>query len=389
MLEIENPIEKAQIILDIVIEFKENYLKNWKIFTKGTESVQSPKEAKEQIDELYRYLRKVQEEASSPTKKVVLKKIRAALEKKTYPADMREVILEELQKFEDLNEYAPEFHTTKEFLELVSELPYGVLSEDNFDLNKAKETLDNDHFGMEKVKQRILEFIAVHKLKNDIKGRNILLVGPPGVGKTSIASSIAKCLGRKFVRISLGGESDVALLKGHRRTYIGAYAGKLVQALKTCQTENPVILLDEIDKISTGYKGNIQDTLLEVLDPQQNHSFRDNFLEANLDLSKVLFICSANLSETISAPVLDRLETIRLSGYTTEEKKQIASKHLIPAAIEKTGLSEYNIQFSDEVMTSIIQGYARESGVRGLEKKIRKVAEKVLTSIIIDMQENC
>jgi ATP-dependent Lon protease len=239
-------------------------------------------------------------------------------------------------------------------LELVSDLPYGKTSEDSFDVKAAKLELDKDHFGMQKVKERILEFIAVAKLRNKIKGKNILMVGPPGVGKTSIASSIAKCLNREFIRISLGGESDVAILKGHRRTYIGAYPGKLVQALKTTQTENPVILLDEIDKISAGYRGNLLDTLLEVLDPQQNHEFRDNFLEAPLDLSKVLFVCTANLLETISAPVLDRLEVIELSGYTTDEKMEIAKTHLIPKALEKSGIEDFEIDFTEKGLQSII-----------------------------------
>ena len=228
VLEIQNPIEKAKLIFDLLEEFKRSYLKSWHKLSKGTETVRSSKEAKAQIDELYSYLRKVQEESSSPAKKMVLKTVRENLENKIYPKEIQEIIMDELQKFEDMNEMQPEFHTIKEFLELISCLPFGKTSEDNFDIKKAKEILDKDHFGMKNVKERILEFIAVHKLKKEIKGRNILLVGPPGTGKTSVASSIAKCLGREFVRISMGGESDVALLKGHRKTYVGAYPGKLV-----------------------------------------------------------------------------------------------------------------------------------------------------------------
>ena len=377
LMEIQNPVEKAQIILDLVANFKEEYINTWKSHAKGSDKAQTSKEAKQQIDELYEYLKKIQQESSSPIKKMVVKKVREALEEKVYPSAIREIIHDELQKFEDLSESFPEFQTIKDFLELVSELPYGVNSEDNFDVKKAKEILDKDHFGMEKVKERILEFIAVAKLKNEVKGKNLLLVGPPGVGKTSIASSIAECLGREFIRISLGGESDVAILKGHRKTYIGAYPGKLVQAFKTAQTENPVILLDEVDKISPGYRGNLQDTLLEVLDPQQNHQFRDNFLEAPLDLSKVLFVCSANLLETITPPVLDRLEVIELSGYTTEEKMEITRQHLLPTALEKSGIEGYDVEVTDEGLVEIINSYARESGVRSLEKKIRRICEKV------------
>ena len=388
LYEIQNPVKKAQIILDLLEDFKNKYVSTWKTHSKGVEKASTAKEAKQQIDELYSYLRKIQEESSSPTKKMVLKKVRESLESKNYPQSIREVIMEELQKFEDLSENFPEFQTIKDFLELVSELPYGKMSQDTYDVESAREILDKDHYGMKKVKDRILEFIAVAKLKNQIKGKNILMVGPPGVGKTSIASSIAKALNREFIRISLGGESDVAILKGHRRTYIGAYPGKLVQALKTAQTENPVILLDEIDKISKGYRGNIQDTLLEILDPQQNNDFRDNFLEAPLDLSKVLFICTANLLETISPPVLDRLEVIELSGYTTEEKMKIAKSHLIPKALDKSGIEIFDIDFTEEGLKSLIQDYARESGVRSLQKKINRICEKICKKIVINPDDD-
>lgn len=382
ILEIDNNLEKANIILKIIRNFKEEYLSKWIEISSKTEKAKNQKEAKEQIDELYSYMKKIQEESSSPAKKTIIKKVKKALDTKNYNAELRQIILEELEKLQEISENFHEFQIIKEFLDLICDLPYGVESQDNYDLKNAKQVLDEDHFGMDKVKEKILEFIAVSRLRNSTKGKNILLVGPPGVGKTSIASSIARCLGREFVRISLGGESDVALIKGHRKTYIGAYPGKLVMALKQAKTENPVILLDEIDKIAVGYKGNIQDTLLEVLDPAQNHSFMDNFLEAPLDLSKVLFICSANLMETISDPLLDRLEVIELSGYTMKEKKSIAENYLIPKAIKNKGLEEYRIKIPENTLEYLIERYAREAGVRSLDKRLSRILEKICLKIV-------
>lgn len=369
-------------MLKIIRNFKEQYLTKWIDISSKTEKAKNQKEAKEQIDELYNYMKKIQEESSSPAKKGLIKKVRKALETKRYNAELRQIILEELEKLQEISENFHEFQLLKEFLDLICDLPYGVESKDNYDLSHAKSVLDADHFGMDKVKEKILEFIAVSKLRNSTKGKNILLVGPPGVGKTSIASSIAKCLGREFVRISLGGENDVALIKGHRKTYIGAYPGKLVMALKQAKTENPVILLDEVDKIAVGYKGNIQDTLLEVLDPAQNHSFRDNFLEAPLDLSKVLFICSANLLDTISEPLLDRMEVIELSGYTMNEKKTIAQNYLIPKAIKAKGLEDYKVEIPDATLVALIEKYAREAGVRSLDKRVNRILEKICLKIV-------
>ena len=382
IFEIDNNLEKASILLKIIRNFRDQYLTKWIEISSKTEKAKNQKEAKEQIDELYNYMKKIQEESSSPAKKGLIKKVRKALETKRYNAELRQIILEELEKLQEISENFHEFQLLKEFLDLICDLPYGVESKDNFDLLHAKAVLDEDHFGMDKVKEKILEFIAVSKLRSSTKGKNILLVGPPGVGKTSIASSIAKCLGREFVRISLGGESDVALIKGHRKTYIGAYPGKLVMALKQAKTENPVILLDEIDKIAVGYKGNIQDTLLEVLDPAQNHSFRDNFLEAPLDLSKVLFICSANLLDTISEPLLDRMEVIELSGYTMKEKKTIAQNYLIPKAVKAKGLEDYKVELPDATLVTLIERYAREAGVRSLDKRVNRILEKICLKIV-------
>lgn len=384
LMEIDNTLEKALVAKKLLSKFKNVYLNNWLAVAAKSTKPKSQEEAKEQIDELYSYMKKIQEESSSPAKKALIKKVRKALETKKYNQELRSIILEELEKLQEISESYHEFQLIKEFLDLICELPYGVESKDNYDLKRAKEILDEDHFGMEKVKEKILEFVAVSKLRQTTKGKNLLLVGPPGTGKTSIASSIAKCLGREFVRISLGGEGDVALIKGHRKTYIGAYPGKLVMALKQAKTENPVILLDEIDKTALSYRGNIQDTLLEVLDPAQNHSFKDNFLEAPLDLSKVLFICSANLLDTISEPLLDRLEVIELSGYTMKEKKSIAKNYLIPKAIKNKGLEHHKVAIPDETLDYLIERYAREAGVRSLEKKINRICEKICLRIVED-----
>lgn len=391
VMEIDNLLERAHLVLKLTKRFKEDYLRIWTDISSKTEKASSPKEAKEQIDHLYKFLKKIQDENASPTKRNLIKKVRNSLETKKYPKELEQLIQEEFEKIQEMSENYHDFQLTKDFLDLVCDLPYGVESKDNYDLTKAKEILDKDHFGMEKVKKKILEFIAVSKIRGSVKGKNLLLVGPPGVGKTSVASSIARCLDREFVRISLGGESDVAVIKGHRKTYIGAYPGKLVKALKQAKTENPVILLDEIDKISTGFKGSIQDTLLEVLDPKQNHAFRDHYLEAPLDLSKVLFICSANLLETISEPLLDRLETIELSGYTREEKKMIATNYLIPKAIKEKGLAneegpQYKIDLPEATLEFIVDRYAREAGVRGLEKKVNRIFEQICRKIVEDGQ---
>lgn len=391
VMEIDNPLERAHIVLKLTKRFKDDYLRIWTDINSKTEKASSPKEAKDQIDHLYKFLKKIQDENASPTKRNLIKKVKKSLETKKYPKELEQLIQEEFEKIQEMSENYHDFQLTKDFLDLVCDLPYGVESKDNYDLAKAKEILDKDHFGMEKVKKKILEFIAVSKIRGSVKGKNLLLVGPPGVGKTSIASSIARCLDREFVRISLGGESDVAVIKGHRKTYIGAYPGKLVKALKQAKTENPVILLDEIDKISTGFKGSIQDTLLEVLDPKQNHAFRDHYLEAPLDLSKVLFICSANLLETISEPLLDRLETIELSGYTREEKKNIAINYLIPKAMKEKGIvteegNQYKVEIPEPTLEFLVDRYAREAGVRGLEKKVNRIFEQICRKIVEDGQ---
>ncbi len=256
-------------------------------------------------------------------------------------------------------------------------MPWGVASEDILDIPRARDILNRDHYGLEDIKKRILEFIGVAKMKNKVSGSILCLIGPPGIGKTSLGRSIAESLGRKFFRFSLGGMHDQAEIKGHRRTYIGALPGKIISALKICGTNNPVIRLDELDKLSTSIHGDPASALLEVLDPEQNNAFRDHYLDIPFDLSNVLFIATANVPDTIPGPLYDRMEVINMSGYLTEEKFNIAKRHLIPKQLPRNGLTKKHIQFTDSSLYSIIHHYAREAGVRTLEKAIGECMRKV------------
>jgi ATP-dependent Lon protease len=286
------------------------------------------------------------------------------------------VVEQELNKLKTLNPQAPDFNVTRNYLETISELPWGVFSEDNADIKAARNILDHDHYGLEEVKDRILEFLSTIVKRGKIAGSIICLVGPPGVGKTSIGKSVAHALKRKFFRFSVGGMRDEAEIKGHRRTYIGAMPGKMIQALKRVGTSNPVIMLDEIDKIGTSFRGDPASALLEVLDPEQNSSFLDHYLDLPYDLSNVLFITTANQLDTIPGPLLDRMEVIRLSGYVMEEKIEIAKQYLVPKQLKEHGFEEQEITFTDEALSEIADKYAREAGVRNLEKQIRKIIRK-------------
>ncbi len=293
-----------------------------------------------------------------------------------------ERIEEELEKMQHLGPESAEFNVTRAYLDWLTILPWGVYTKDSYDIVKAARILNHDHFGLEDVKDRILELISVGIIKGSLSGTIILLTGPPGVGKTSIGQSIAKSLGRKYYRFSLGGMRDEAEIKGHRRTYIGALPGKFLQAVRTCKTSNPLIMLDEVDKIGASFQGDPASALLEVLDPEQNRNFLDHYLDVRFDLSKVLFICTANQVETIPRPLLDRMETIRLSGYIQAEKVKIARFHLIPKQLKLHGLTAKQIVISKPVLETIIDGYAREAGVRGLENCIKKILRKSAREII-------
>ncbi len=305
---------------------------------------------------------------------------RLAKLKLSVPAQKR--VDEEMQKLSVLESGSPEYAVTRNYLDWLSQLPWGKFSRDKLDLARARKILDHDHDGLDDVKERIIEFLAVGSLKGEIAGSIILLVGPPGVGKTSIGRSIANALGRKFYRFSLGGMRDEAEIKGHRRTYIGAMPGKFVQAIKECGVSNPVIMLDEIDKIGASYQGDPASALLEVLDPEQNVDFLDHYLDVRFDLSKVLFVCTANQLDTIPAPLLDRMETIRLSGYITAEKVQIARHHLWPKQLKKAGVKRGNLAITEAALKRVIEGFAREAGVRNLEKQLGSMVRKAVVKIV-------
>jgi len=302
------------------------------------------------------------------------------------PDSVKTVIEEEITKLRFLDAHSSEFSVTRNYLDWLTVIPWGISSEENLDLKEARTVLDDDHYGLDDVKKRILEFIAVSQLKGSVQGKIICLAGPPGVGKTSIAKSIAKSLNRNYFRFSVGGLSDVAELKGHRRTYIGAMPGKAVQALKKTKSENPLILIDEIDKLGRGWQGDPSAALLEMLDPEQNNSFMDHYLDVPVDLSKVLFLCTANVLETIPDPLRDRMEIINISGYVAEEKLAIAEKYLIPQVEEITGLSKSQITLTPEGLNVLIKSYCRESGVRSLRKQIEKIYRKVAFKVVHDKE---
>lgn len=324
----------------------------------------------------------------SDGKDKLVEKFREKANKLAMPEAVRKVFDDEINKLAHLEPAASEFNVTRNYLDWLTQIPWGQRSAENFGIKNAMTVLDEDHYGLKDVKDRILEFIAVGKLRGTVEGKILCFVGPPGVGKTSIGKSIARALNRQYYRFSVGGLTDVAEIKGHRRTYVGALPGRVIQALKKCQTENPLILIDEIDKIGRGYQGDPSSALLELLDPEQNGSFLDHYMDVPVDLSKVLFVCTANMTDTIPRPLLDRMEVIRLSGYVADEKKAIADRYLAPAAKELAGLKEAKVLLSDEAIDELIKSYCRESGVRNLKKQIEKVFRKTALKIVQDLGED-
>jgi len=315
-------------------------------------------------------------------------KFEIRLKERTIPSDVLKVIKDEMEKLSVLEPQSAEYAVSRGYLDWLTIIPWGIFSKEHDNLREAEEILSEDHYGLEDIKERILEFISVGKLSNGIKGSIVCLVGPPGVGKTSIGKSVARALNRKFYRFSVGGMRDEAEIKGHRRTYIGAMPGKLIQALKACQTMNPVIMLDEVDKMGNSYQGDPASALLEVLDPEQNKEFLDHYLDVRTDLSNILFIVTANVLDSIPEPLKDRMEILRLSGYVMQEKIEIAKKYLIPKNRKVNGLKFKDVEFTTDAIRAIINGYAREAGVRSLENNIKKILRKLTLKIVREQEDS-
>lgn len=333
---------------------------------------------------LHQQMKTIQEELGGSSQEGEIEDMRKKAKAKKWSKDVKNHFDKELSKLQRLNPQVPEHSIQRNYLELFLDLPWDNFSKDKFDLKKAQRILDRDHYGLEDVKRRIIEYLAVLKLRNDMKSPILCLYGPPGVGKTSLGKSVAEAIGREYVRVSLGGLRDEAEIRGHRKTYIGAMPGRIVQNIKKAGTSNPVFVLDEIDKLSHGLQGDPSSALLEVLDPEQNNSFYDNFLEMGYDLSKVMFIATANNLGSIQPALRDRMEIINVTGYTVEEKIQIAKKHLLPKQIKEHGLTKADIKLKKAHLQSIIEGYTRESGVRSLEKQIAKVVRGVAKKIALE-----
>ncbi|MGN7886329.1 endopeptidase La [Dyadobacter sp. 22481] len=313
-----------------------------------------------------------------------LDEIRLKASQKKWAQPVKLHFEKELTKLQRINPMAPEYPVTMNYLETLVDLPWGQYTKDNFDLVRAQKILDTDHFGLEKVKERIIEYLAVLKLKGNLKAPILCLYGPPGVGKTSLGKSIAKALNREYIRMALGGVHDEAEIRGHRKTYIGAMPGKIIQNIKKAGSANPVFILDEIDKVSSDYRGDPSSALLEVLDPEQNSSFTDNYLEVEYDLSKVLFVATANSLDTIHPALRDRMEIIEMTGYTIEEKLQIAKRYLVPKQRKDHGLKATDVKVEDAALLKVIEGYTRESGVRNLEQKVGTVIRKIAKSVAME-----
>ena len=333
---------------------------------------------------LQQQMKAIQEELGGNMNDIEIRELRAQAKKKKWPKEVGETFEKELAKLERIHPQSPDYSIQSQYVQTIVGLPWGTYSRDNFSLPHAQRVLDRDHYGMEKVKERIIEHLAVLKLKRDLRSPILCLYGPPGVGKTSLGRSVAEALGRKYVRVSLGGLHDEAEIRGHRRTYIGAMMGRILQNLQKAGTSNPVFVLDEVDKVGSDFKGDPASALLEVLDPEQNTTFHDNYLDIDYDLSKILFIATANNLNTISQPLLDRMELIEVSGYILEEKIEIAMRHLIPKQMEAHGITKGTVRFHRNTVRAIIDSYTRESGVRALEKKIAKIMRRLARKIASD-----
>ncbi len=380
MLETANLRKRAEMVMDLLTkELQMLELKN-QIQSK----VRTDLDKQQRDYFLNQQLKTIQEELGNSAD-LEFEALQARAKKKKWKHEVRSHFDKELEKLGRMNPAAPDYSIQMNYLELLLDLPWNEFTKDNFDLKRAQRILDKDHFGLEKVKQRIIEYLAVLKLKRDMKAPILCLVGPPGVGKTSLGKSIAKALNRKYVRMALGGVRDEAEIRGHRKTYIGAMPGRIIQSIKKAGADNPVFVLDEIDKVGSDFRGDPSSALLEVLDPEQNNAFNDHYVEAEYDLSNVLFIATANSLSTIQPALLDRMEIIEVNGYTIEEKIEIAKKYLLPKQKEVHGLDHKQITLKNSLIEKVIEDYTRESGVRGLEKKIGSLVRGIATKIAMDL----
>ena len=380
LLEIDNLKQRAIKLLEILskqvslLELKNDIQKKVKM--------DIDKQQREYF--LHQQMKTIQDELGGNPTDEEIKELEELAETKEWNGNVREIFNKELNKLKRLNPSSPDYSVQSNYLREMLDLPWNHLSEDNLDLEHARQVLDADHFGLEKVKERILEYLAVLKLKADMKSPILCLYGPPGVGKTSLGKSVARALNREFVRMSLGGLHDESEIRGHRKTYIGAMPGRILQSIKKAGTSNPVFILDEIDKVGNDFRGDPQSALLEVLDPEQNGSFHDNFLDIDYDLSKVMFIATANNLSTIAGPLRDRMEIIEVTGYLMEEKREIAKRHLIPKQLENHGITAGHVTIPDEIIDLIIEKYTRESGVRSLDMTIAKIMRHVARKVAMN-----
>ncbi len=395
LLEIHSLVERAEALLTILEKDLEELTIKADIRRRTAEKIDKQQREyflQQEMETIKRDL------GNNDENEKTIKELRERAKEKLWSEAIGATFEKELKKLEHMHVMSPEYATQLTYLETMLELPWGIYSEDNFDMTHAQEVLNRDHYGLDKVKARIVEYLAVQrqlalrskkeKENHPVKSPILCLYGPPGVGKTSLGKSVAEALGRKYARISLGGLHDEAEIRGHRRTYIGALPGRIIDNIKKCGTSNPVFVLDEIDKIGADYKGDPTSALLEVLDPEQNNTFHDNYLDVDYDLSKVLFIATANSLETVPRPLLDRMELIEMTGYLQEEKEEIAKRHLIPKELANHGLKASQLKFKKDVIGHIIDDYTRESGVRSLERQIATICRKVDTKLALGEEYN-
>src|SRR5215203_5620235 len=379
LLQLSNIRELA----DLLMQFLQKELQFAELKNKVTNKTRAEIDKQQRDYFLQQQLKSIKEELGGDPNEREIKELQKRAESKEWPDPAKEIFKKGVEKLERMHPSTPDYSVVYNHLDLLLDLPWLDYTQDVYDLDKAKEILDHDHYGMQKIKERILEYLAVLKLKGDMKSPILCFYGPPGIGKTSLGRSIANAIGRKYVRLSLGGIHDESEIRGHRKTYIGAMPGRIVQNIRKIQSSNPVMILDEIDKVGADFRGDPSSALLEVLDPEQNHSFYDNYLELEYDLSKVLFIATANNLQTIQPALRDRLEIIELSGYAVEEKIEIAKRHLIPKQKDAHGLKSTKFKISDKVLERIIQDYTRESGVRELDRQLAAIMRNLARQLVM------